>query len=107
MGAFLMISEIVGARFKTVATHRWAANTAGFTADLTDADYLGPCDCLFVAVDGAARTIELNEGGSGLRITIASGRTPVFDIRVYHVVIGSGTSADITLGLCYSDRWGT
>jgi len=100
-----VIPEIVGTKFGTIKIHHYAANTAGATLDLTAAGFYGPCDSVFVSIEGDDRAVQLN--GNGLDMTVKDGRCPVFDIRCDEVVIGSGSSAELVVGCCYVDLWGT
>ena len=100
-----MISEILGARYKTIEFHRFASNTAGVDLDLTSVSGMGPADAVIIALTGDDRTIELDNSGTVMEV--ADGRTPVFEVRTERVEISSGDSAHIVIAACYSDRWGT
>lgn len=97
------------ARYQTVKTYRYTANTAGVTIDLTAAGELGPADAVLINVDGADRTVQVRgtQGQAVDLFTVKDGRTPVFEVRSEEIVVSSGTSSTIEVWACYIDRWTT
>lgn len=100
-----MLTESIGARYKTAEFFRYPGNTAAIDLDLESVSGLGPADAVIVSSDGADRTVELNN--SGVTFGVLDGRDPVFEIRTTRIEVAAGSSSDIEIVVLYVDRWGT
>jgi hypothetical protein len=96
-----VISEIIGARYKTAHVRRfYYAGSLAF--NFTNANNWGPVDALLASFYGADRDILIN---GGPRFTVYDGEPMLIECRMATCTIASGTACECIFVELYSDRW--